>query len=143
MLCQFVEAAQFDNLGVFTYSDEDTSASYALDGKVDGRTIHNRKRRLMAIQRKIARRPQSRAGGRGSAGAGEGPLAGNRSLVGSPHADPGAGDRRRHHDQRFRRPEPRPGEIRRLRITEAHDYDVMGTCCCNLTKRRPALRPRS
>ena len=29
--------------------------SYALDGKVDGRTIQNRKRRLMAIQRKIAR----------------------------------------------------------------------------------------
>src|SRR5205807_7433037 len=54
-LCQFVEAAKFDNMGVFTYSDEDTSASYALDGKVDGRTIQNRKRRLMAIQRKIAR----------------------------------------------------------------------------------------
>jgi ribosomal protein S12 methylthiotransferase len=31
-LCQFVEAARFDNLGVFAYSDEDTSASYALDG---------------------------------------------------------------------------------------------------------------
>ena len=27
-LCQFVEAARFDNLGVFLYSDEDTSASY-------------------------------------------------------------------------------------------------------------------
>ena len=23
--------------------------------------------------------------------------------------------------------EPRPGEIRRMRITEAHDYDVVGT----------------
>jgi ribosomal protein S12 methylthiotransferase len=23
--------------------------------------------------------------------------------------------------------EPRPGEIRRLRVTEAHDYDVVGT----------------
>src|SRR5579884_2094594 len=54
-LCQFVEAARFDNLGVFTYSDEDTSGSFQLDGKVDGRTIQNRKRRLMAIQRKIAR----------------------------------------------------------------------------------------
>src|ERR1039458_1818789 len=54
-LCQFVEAAKFDNLGVFTYSDEDTSASYALDGKVDGRTMQNRKRRLMAIQRRISR----------------------------------------------------------------------------------------
>ena len=54
-LCQFVQAARFDNKGVFAYSDEDTSASYALDGKVDGRTIQNRKRHLMAVQRKIAR----------------------------------------------------------------------------------------
>src|SRR4051812_3249960 len=62
-LCQFVEAAKFDNMGVFTYSDEDTSASYALDGKVDGRTIQNRKRRLMAIQRKISRaRNRARVG---------------------------------------------------------------------------------
>ena len=57
-LCQFVEAAKFDNLGVFTYSDEDTSASFHLDGKVDGRTIQNRKRRLMAIQRTHRARPQ-------------------------------------------------------------------------------------
>src|SRR5436309_12174770 len=35
-LMQFVEAAKFENLGVFCYSDEDTSASYALGGKVDG-----------------------------------------------------------------------------------------------------------
>src|SRR5262249_41893868 len=54
-LCQFVQAAKFDNMGVFTYSDEDTSRSYALDHKVDGRTMQNRKRRLMAIQRKISR----------------------------------------------------------------------------------------
>jgi ribosomal protein S12 methylthiotransferase len=27
----------------------------------------------------------------------------------------------------FEGSEPRPGEIRRLRITEAHDYDVIGT----------------
>ena len=26
----------------------------------------------------------------------------------------------------FEGSEPRPGEIRRLRITEAHDYDVVG-----------------
>src|SRR5205807_6292851 len=50
-LVQFVEAAKFENLGVFCYSDEDTSVSYALDAKVDGRTIQNRKRRLMAAQR--------------------------------------------------------------------------------------------
>ena len=126
-LCQFVEAARFDNLGVFSYSDEDTSASYHLDGKVDGRTIHNRKRRLMAIQRKIAR-------------------ARNRALVGSevPVLVEGLSDETdllweaRMQTQApeidgvtlindFEGAEPRPGEIRRLRITESHDYDVVGT----------------
>ena len=48
ILCDFVKAAQFDRLGVFSYSDEDTSASFHLDAKVDARTIYNRKRKLMA-----------------------------------------------------------------------------------------------
>src|SRR5580700_3852449 len=47
-LCQFVQAAKFDRLGVFSYSDEDTSKSFELDAKVDARTIYNRKRHLMA-----------------------------------------------------------------------------------------------
>src|SRR5487761_2345303 len=55
-LCQFVQAARFDRLGVFSYSDEDTSRSFELDGKVDARTIYNRKRRLMSLQRKISTR---------------------------------------------------------------------------------------
>jgi len=54
-LCQFAEAAQFDRLGVFSYSDEDTSKSFELDQKVDAKTIYNRKRRLMSIQKKISR----------------------------------------------------------------------------------------
>ena len=65
-MCQFVEAAQFDRMGAFSYSDEDTSKSFALDAKVDGRTIQNRKRKLMAIQRKISRarnRTSGRSGG--------------------------------------------------------------------------------
>ncbi len=52
ILCDFVKAAQFDRLGVFSYSDEDTSASFHLDAKVDGRTIYNRKQKLMALQRR-------------------------------------------------------------------------------------------
>ena len=46
-LCQFVEAARFDRLGVFSFSDEETAGSFGLDSKVDRRTIYNRKRRLM------------------------------------------------------------------------------------------------
>ncbi|MGH9625620.1 MAG: 30S ribosomal protein S12 methylthiotransferase RimO, partial [Bryobacteraceae bacterium] len=54
-LCQFVQAAQFDRLGVFSYSDEETSRSFHLDGKVDKKPIYNRKRKLMALQRRISR----------------------------------------------------------------------------------------
>jgi ribosomal protein S12 methylthiotransferase len=125
-LCQFVQAAQFDRLGVFTYSDEDTSASYHLDRKVGKRDIYNRKRKLMAIQRRIS-------------------AARNKQLVGSEHtvlvegpspdsellwqarlstqapdidgvcyiADPGDGPLA-------------PGQFRRMRITQAHDYDLVG-----------------
>jgi ribosomal protein S12 methylthiotransferase len=139
-LCQFVEAAKFDNLGVFTYSDEDTSASYALDGKVDGRTIQNRKRHLMAIQRKIARQR-------------------NRALVGaevpvlveglSPETDllwtarmstqaPEIDGATLIND--FDGDEPRSGEMRTLRITEAHDYDVVGTLLAP-TEAPPHLAP--
>jgi ribosomal protein S12 methylthiotransferase len=126
-LCQFVQAARFDNLGVFTYSDEDTSASYALDGKVDGRTIQNRKRRLMAIQRKI-----SRARNRGLVGSEVPVLVGGLSTETDllwesrmPTQAPEIDGVTLIND--FEGSEPRPGEIRRLRITEAHDYDVVGT----------------
>src|SRR6202023_1998856 len=50
ILCQFVQAAQFDRLGVFSYSDEDSSASFNLDAKVDARSFYNRRRTLRALQ---------------------------------------------------------------------------------------------
>jgi ribosomal protein S12 methylthiotransferase len=53
-LCDFVRAANFDWMGVFSYSDEDTSKSFALDGKVDGKTIARRRDSLMSIQKKIS-----------------------------------------------------------------------------------------
>ncbi|MBZ5617983.1 MAG: 30S ribosomal protein S12 methylthiotransferase RimO [Acidobacteriia bacterium] len=139
-LCQFVQAARFDNLGVFAYSDEDTSASYALDGKVEGRIIQNRKRRLMAIQRKIARTRN-----RGLVGA-EMPvlvegLSKETDLLWEarmPTQAPEIDGVTLVND--FEGAEPRPGEIRRLRITEAHDYDVVGTLLAS-TERVPQSAP--
>ena len=55
-LCDFVRDAEFDWMGVFSYSDEDASESYHLDGKVDAETIAERRDTLMAIQQKITRR---------------------------------------------------------------------------------------
>ena len=107
------EAAQFDRLGVFTYSDEDTSASYQLDGKVDGRTIHNRKRRLMAIQRKISRARNRALVGQEVPVLVEGPSKETDLLWEAPHADAGARDRWRLLINDFEGADPRQGEIRR------------------------------
>lgn len=126
-LCQFVEAAQFDNLGVFTYSDEDTSASFHLDGKVDGRTIQNRKRRLMAIQRRIARKRNRALVGQEFAVLVEG-VSKETDLLWEgrlPTQAPDIDGVTLIND--FEGAPPRQGEIRRLLVTESHDYDVVGT----------------
>jgi len=126
-LCQFVEAARFDNLGVFTYSDEDTSASYALDGKVDGRTMQNRKRHLMALQRKIARAHNRALVGSEVTVLVEGPSQQTDLLWEARLASQAPGIDGIVLINDFQGAEPRSGEMRRLRITEAHDYDVVGT----------------
>ncbi len=54
-LCDFVEAAKLDWMGVFEYSDVDNAGSYGLNEKVDAETISERRNRLMAIQKKISR----------------------------------------------------------------------------------------
>ena len=125
-LCQFVQTAQFDRLGVFSYSDEETSQSYHLDGKVDKRTVYNRKRKLLALQRRIS-------------------LARNRQLIGGEFPVLVEGPSKETellwearlatqapdidgicYINDFGQAPPRPGEIRRLRVTEAHNYDLVG-----------------
>ncbi len=127
-LCAFVEAARFDRLGVFSYSDEDTSASFHLDGKVGAREIYMRKRRLMAIQRRIARARNRELMGREFDVLVEGPspesglLWQGRLATQAPQIDgccyiadaPGEAP-------------PMAGEIRRLRVTSSHDYDLVGS----------------
>lgn len=137
-LCQFVQAAQFDRLGVFSYSDEDTSASFHLDGKVDGRTIHNRKRRLLAIQRKISKAKNKRLVGEEVSILVEGRSAETDLLWEGrmPSQAPEIDGVTLIND--YEGAEPRTGEIRRLRITEAHDYDVVGTL---LRETESAMRP--
>jgi ribosomal protein S12 methylthiotransferase len=126
-LCRFVEAAKFDNLGVFTYSDEDTSASFHLGGKVDGRTIQNRKRRLMAIQRRIARKRNQALVGQEFPVLVEG-VSSETDLLWEgrlPTQAPEIDGKTLIND--FEGAPPQQGELRRLLVTEAHDYDVVGT----------------
>jgi ribosomal protein S12 methylthiotransferase len=125
-LCEFVTAARFDRLGVFSYSDEDTSASFALDGKVDAKTIYDRKRRVMALQRKISRARNRELVGHEFPVLVEGPSQDSdlvwqaRLSTQAPSidgvcyiSDPGEAPLQ-------------AGQFRRMRIAKAHDYDLTG-----------------
>lgn len=125
-LCDFVTAAQFDRLGVFSYSDEDTSKSFELDSKVNAKSIYNRKRHLMALQRKISRTRNRHLIGQELPVLVEGPSADSelvwqaRLSTQAPEIDGLAyiSDPGEH--------PLKAGQIRRMRITEAHDYDLTG-----------------
>jgi ribosomal protein S12 methylthiotransferase len=125
-LCAFVETARFERLGVFGYSDEESSRSFHLDGKVDARTIYNRRRRLMALQRKISRAANRALAGREVDVLVDGPSRDSELVwearlasqapeidgvcyVGDDNGAP-----------------PRPGQFRRMRVTQTHDYDLVG-----------------
>jgi ribosomal protein S12 methylthiotransferase len=125
-LCDFVKAARLDRLGVFSYSDEDTSASFHLDQKVDARTIYNRKRKLMAVQRRISRARNREMIGREVDVLIDGPseetdlLWQGRMSTQAPEIDGIC------YINDLEGAPPERGEIRPMRVTEAHDYDLVG-----------------
>ncbi|MBK9169404.1 MAG: 30S ribosomal protein S12 methylthiotransferase RimO [Bryobacterales bacterium] len=126
VLCDFVREAQFDRLGVFRYSDEDTSRSYALDGKVDGRTTYRRQRKLMALQRRIARARNRRLVGRTLDVLVEGPSAETDLLWEARQSGQAPEIDGLTLVNDFDARPPKAGEFRKLMVTEAHDYDVVG-----------------
>ena len=93
-LCDFVRWAEFEHMGVFRYSDEESAASFQLEGKVKPLIAANRNRKLMGIQRQIARRKNRAAGRQDAVGAGRGLERGARVRGAGPARRAGAGDRR-------------------------------------------------
>lgn len=55
-LLTFVRNCEFDNVGVFTYSDEEGTPAYDLPEKVDPETAKQRRARLMKTQAEISKR---------------------------------------------------------------------------------------
>ncbi len=144
-LCEFVRAAEFDWMGVFTYSDVDTAASFHLGAKVAEEVKTDRRDRLMSLQRKIsARKLKSRVGTIETAllegASSESELVWEARLQGmAPDIDgkvyvndvvsPDTGTIDGHI--------PKPGDLVRIEITESHDYDLVGRI---LDVLRPAAR---
>jgi ribosomal protein S12 methylthiotransferase len=125
-LCEFVQAAQFDWLGVFSYSDEDGAAAYRLGDKVSPREIERRRKKLMQIQRQISKRSKRKLIGREFDVLALGPseetdlLWEGRTAMHAPEIDGKLfiNDFGNHK-------ELVPGTFYRCEITEAHDYDLV------------------
>lgn len=122
-LVDFVEWAQFDHVGVFKYSDEESAKSFLQDAKVKPVTISNRWRKLMGVQRKIARKKNKLLIGRELEVLVEGPSEEHELVMAGRHSGQapdvdgqvfiGGGEVER-------------GQIRKVRITQAADYDLVG-----------------
>jgi ribosomal protein S12 methylthiotransferase len=55
-LMAFVREAEFDHVGVFTFSDEEGTTSYDLEGRLPARTKESRQRKLLELQGRISKR---------------------------------------------------------------------------------------
>jgi ribosomal protein S12 methylthiotransferase len=122
-LCDFVRWARFERMGVFRYSDEETSHSTTLGDKVPARVAASRYRKLMTLQRRIAREHNRTLVGReldvlveGESDEHDLVLQGRHAgqapeIDGSVYLSGGLAS---------------PGEMRRVRITQASDYDLVG-----------------
>jgi ribosomal protein S12 methylthiotransferase len=126
-LMAFVRNCEFDNVGVFTYSDEEGTPAFDLPNKVDAKTAKNRRARLMKEQAKISKKK-------------------NRAKIGktfkvlfegvSPESDLLFQGRTEGQAQEIdgyilindmpENFEPVIGEIYDVRISEAHNYDLIG-----------------
>jgi ribosomal protein S12 methylthiotransferase len=126
-LCDFVKAAQFDWLGVFSYSDEEGSPAFHLEKKVPVRQIESRRRKLMQIQRQISKKNKRRLVGRQVEVLALGPSE-ETELLWEARAEMHAPeiDGKLFINDFGELPELVPGEFYRCEITESHDYDLVG-----------------
>lgn len=145
-LLDFVRAAKFDWLGVFDYSDEAAAASHALEGKVDAETIRRRRHELMTAQRRISLARLRQQVGRYATAMLDGP-SGETDLLWEARLEgmaPEIDGKVLINDieERFPAAQLRPGELVRLRITAAHEYDLIGRVLA-VPAPEPAVAPRA
>jgi ribosomal protein S12 methylthiotransferase len=125
-LTDFVRAAEFDWMGVFSYSDEEGAAAYKLGDKIPSGEIERRRKKLMRIQQGISRRKKKELVGKQFDLLVEGPseetdlLWEGRTPMHAPEIDGKVfiNDFGLH-------PALTTGEFYRCEITEAHEYDLV------------------
>lgn len=124
-LLDFVAEAEFDRVGVFRYSNEESSASFNLPDPVAPRESNNRRRKLLALQRRVSRRKLAALAGKRIPVLVEGRssetdlLFTGRMESQAPEVDGQViiND--------FSGDEPRAGDYRWATVTQTSDYDVV------------------
>ena len=125
-LMQFVRDVEFDRVGVFTYSDEEGTHGYELDGKVLARTMRSRRAKLMREQAKISKRRNRALIGQRFRALLEG-VSEETDLLLQARMESQAPDVDGHvlvndAPEGF---EAKPGDFIEIEITEAHEYDLV------------------
>jgi ribosomal protein S12 methylthiotransferase len=126
-LMTFVRNCRFDNVGVFTYSDEEGTPAFELPNKVDAKIAKQRRSRLMKEQAKISKQLNKAKVGQTYKIMFEG-LSQESDLLFQGRFEGQTQDIDGYvliNDM----PEnlkPEMGAIYNVRITEAHEYDLIG-----------------
>ncbi len=144
-LRDFVAAAEFDHLGVFLYSNEETSRSFDLPNQVPASVARRRQKQLMALQRKISKRNLRKFVGKSLPVLVEGRSEETDLLYQgrTERQAPGIDGCVLIND--IVGPAPEPGDFRWATITEAGDYDLVARLDSDaFVERRPsAIRPQA
>lgn len=126
-LMAFVRNCRFDNVGVFTYSDEEGTPAFLLPDKVDAKTAKQRRSRLMKEQAKISKSLNKAKIGKTYKVLFEG-LSRESDLLFQGRLE-GQAQEIDGYILINDIPEdldPKIGAIYNVRITEAHEYDLIG-----------------
>jgi ribosomal protein S12 methylthiotransferase len=126
-LMTFVRNCRFDNVGVFTYSDEEGTPAYDLPNKVDPKIAKQRRSRLMKEQAKISKQLNGAMIGGTFDVMFEG-LSHESDLLFQGRLPGQAQDIDGYIliNDIPEGLEPKIGEIYQVRVTEAHNYDLIG-----------------
>jgi ribosomal protein S12 methylthiotransferase len=122
-LTEFVSWARFEHAVVFRYSDEETCAAHVMDAKVPPLVAANRATKLMALQRKIAREKNRALVGRELDVLVDGPSEEHEFVMKGRHAGQAP---EIDGSVYLSEGEARAGEMRRVRITQSSDWDLVG-----------------
>ena len=124
-LMDFVAEGEFDHLGVFLYSNEETCGAYNHPQQVPAAEARRRRKKLMAAQRRISRRKMREKVGKVLPVLVEGTSEETEWLFRGRLESQAPGIDGQVYINDFAGAEPAPGQFRWATITQSADYDLV------------------